>query len=82
MNEIKCKICGSIKIIKNTTITDFSHGNIEKNLSIYIQKTDNAFFNKSVKGEIQAQICGDCGNMDLKVRNPKELWEAYLKSKI
>jgi hypothetical protein len=43
MNEIKCKICSSVKIIKNTLITDFSHGNIEKNLSIYIQKTDSVF---------------------------------------
>ncbi|TXD52509.1 MULTISPECIES: hypothetical protein [unclassified Polaribacter] len=80
MDEIKCLKCGSEKIIKNTTITDFSHGNIEKNLSVYIQKTDRAFFNKSVQGEINAQICGDCGNMDLKVKNPKELWKAYLKS--
>ncbi len=40
MSESKCKKCNSVKIIENTRITDFSHGNIEKNLSVYIQKTD------------------------------------------
>lgn len=81
MNEMKCRLCDSVKIMENMSITDFGHGNVEKNLSVYIQRTDRAFFNKSEKGEIKAQICGDCGHIDLKVGNPKELWEAYQNSK-
>jgi hypothetical protein len=36
MSEIKCKKCDSNKIIQNAKITDFSYGNVENNLSIYI----------------------------------------------
>jgi len=81
MNETKCKKCDSVKIIRDSKITDFGHANIKKNLSIHIKETDSMFFNKSVKGEILADICGSCGNIDLKISNPKELWDAYLKGK-
>jgi Zn finger protein HypA/HybF involved in hydrogenase expression len=80
MSEIKCKKCDSNKIIQNAKITDFGHGNVENNLSIYIQDTDRVFFNKSVKGEILAQVCGNCGDLTLKIQNPNELWKAYTKS--
>ena len=80
MSEIKCKKCDSNKIIQNAKIADFGHGNVENNLSIYIQDTDRVFFNKSVKGEILAQVCGNCGDLTLKIQNPNELWKAYTKS--
>ncbi|WP_179320911.1 hypothetical protein [Winogradskyella helgolandensis] len=79
MNEIKCKNCDSTKIIKDAKITDFGHANIKNNLSIHIKETDSIFFNKSVKSEILAQICGNCGKIELKINNPKELWNAYIK---
>jgi hypothetical protein len=68
------------KIIKNAKITDFGHGNVENNLSIYIQNTDRAFFNKSIQGEILAQVCANCGDLILKVQNLNELWKAHTKS--
>ena len=81
MGDIKCSLCNSSKIMNNVSITDFGHGNVKKNLAVYIQKTDRAFFNTSIKGEIKAKICGDCGHIELKIGNPKELWDAYLKNK-
>ena len=77
MEQVRCKKCGSNKLMKDLKITDFGHGNVKKNLSIYIPTTDRAFFNKFERGTINAQVCGSCGNMELSVSNFRELWEAY-----
>ncbi len=79
MENNTCRICGSNKLMKGLKITDFGHGNVKKDLSIYIPTTDRAFFNKFEKGSINAQVCGSCGNMELSVANFRELWEAYNK---
>ena len=76
-----CTKCGSNKIISDARIVDYAHGNIKKNLSIYIQKTDNIFFNKFEQVELIAQICGSCGNVELTISNPDAIWEAHIKSK-
>jgi uncharacterized OB-fold protein len=81
MSELKCKKCGSSKIIEDARITDFSHGNVEKNPSVYFQKTNRAFFNKHEQGELIAQICGNCGNVELTISNAPALYEAYMRSK-
>jgi uncharacterized OB-fold protein len=77
MEQVRCKKCGSNKLMKDLKITDFGHGNVKKNLSIYIPTTDSAFFNKFERGTINAQVCGSCGNMELSVSNFRELWEAF-----
>lgn len=77
MEQVRCKKCGSNKLMKDLKITDFGHGNVKKNLSIYIPTTDRAFFNKFERGTINAQVCGSCGNMELSVSNFRELWEAF-----
>ncbi|WP_411766172.1 hypothetical protein [Winogradskyella sp. A3E31] len=81
MKTDTCRICGSNKIMDNVRVVDRGHGDAKKDLSVYIQKTDKRFFNKFEKGELKAQICGSCGNVDLSVKNPHELWDAYLKTK-
>jgi hypothetical protein len=78
---MNCKKCGSDKIIPDLRIRDHAHGNVEKNLSVYIQKTDHIFFNKLEQGELIAQICCGCGNVELTINNTDALWEAYQKSK-
>jgi uncharacterized OB-fold protein len=81
MSTSTCEKCGSNRIIRDTPIADFSHGNIKKDLSVYIPKTDRILFNKMVKGELLAHICGSCGHVELTIANPSELWEAYTRSK-
>jgi len=78
---MNCIKCSSDKIIRDQRIKYFSHGNIEKNLSVSIQKTDNAFFNKFEERDFLVQICGSCGNIEMTVNNPNALWEAYQESK-
>ncbi|ALM08245.1 hypothetical protein SB49_12680 [Sediminicola sp. YIK13] len=76
-----CNKCGSNKIIKGARVVDYGHGNVKKNLSVYIQKTDNVFFNKFEQGELIAQICCSCGDVEFTISNVDGLWEAYTKSK-
>jgi hypothetical protein len=78
---MNCKKCDSDKIIPDLRIRDHAHGNMDMNLSIYIQKTDHIFFNKLEQGELIAQICYSCGNVELTINNTDALWEAYKKSK-
>ena len=81
MKNETCKSCNSNKMMHDVRIVDFGHGNAKRDLSVYIQKTANRFFNKFEKGQLKASICGTCGNVDLSVENPQQLWEAYLKTK-
>ncbi|WGK63948.1 hypothetical protein [Croceiramulus getboli] len=74
-----CRRCQSTKIIEDARITDFAHGNVKKNLSVHIKTTDKIFFNQFEQGELLAQICGSCGHVELKIRDPQALWEAYQK---
>jgi hypothetical protein len=78
---MNCIKCSSDKIIKDQPIKYFSHGSIERNLSISIQKTDRAFFNNFEERDFLAQICGSCGNVEMTVNNPNALWEPYQESK-
>ncbi len=78
---MKCVKCDSDKIIRNEKLNYLSHLNIQKNISISIQKTDRAFFNKFEESDFLAQICCSCGNVELTISNPAALWEAYIESK-
>ena len=81
MNNDQCVKCGSNKLIKDAEITDFGHGNVKNDLAVYIQKTDRIAFNKFTKGSLRAQICGSCGDVQLRIDNSQELWETYQKFK-
>ena len=81
MKQNTCEKCGSNKVMPNLKITDFGHMNEKKNLSIHIQTTDRIFFNKSVKSELYANVCGSCSDVELAISNPDELWNAYVKQK-
>lgn len=81
MKTETCSKCGSNKIIHNTKIVDFDHGNAKKDLSVQIKTTDNTFFNTFERGQLKADICGSCGHTELSVNKPHELWQAHLKAK-
>ena len=78
---MECVKCGPTKVMKNIAIKEFGHSNIPHHLSVKVKKTDRILFNSYAKGKILANICGNCGHMELSVLNPKELWEAYSQKK-
>ncbi len=77
-----CSRCNSDKIIPNLTITDRFEEWHDDYLAIEIHSKPDALVFKGTHRElIRATVCGECGNIDLTVDNPKTLWEAYTKRK-
>lgn len=79
MENKNCAKCGSNKTIDRVNITDVGHYNEKNDLSIHIQTTNRVLFNRSVKSKLLANICCNCGKVELSINNPNELWDAYIQ---
>ena len=73
MATMNCPRCDSDKIMQDLLIHD------EMGLSVYILvlNTQASIFQKTKKEALKAAVCGECGNVELSVNNPKQLWEHY-----
>ena len=79
-SQVRCRGCGSAKIILNVTVVDqgeYSDGRLKVKVS---GNPEALIFKDSLYGEIKADICGECGLMELHVSNPSELYEHVRKS--
>jgi hypothetical protein len=74
-----CSRCGSAKMMFGVTIRD--QGEVDKTLQVVICGDPSALiFKDRLYGELKANICGDCGHVELRVANPKALYRHYRKS--
>ena len=73
MATIKCLRCGSEKIMQDVLIRD----GMGSGLNILVINTQASIFQKTKKEALKAAVCGECGNVELSVNNPKQLWEHY-----
>lgn len=73
-----CMRCGSTTIIEDAAMLDGrDHGRYD-HLQAAVEKNPYAlFFKGRVKAVVRADICGDCGHVELFVTNPAELLQAY-----
>jgi hypothetical protein len=77
----QCLRCGSSKMIPNTTILDQGQASDGK-LQVLVDACPDALIFKDRRyDQLIADICGDCGHVELKVEHPSELYEHYLRSK-
>jgi hypothetical protein len=78
---LRCPKCGSTKIIPGIKVSDqgeYSDGT----LRVVVEGNPNALLFKDRRyGRFYADICGQCGHVELKVEEPGALYEHYLKSK-
>lgn len=75
-----CDICGSDKIIPNVRVFDqgqYSDGKLK--LAVF-GVPDAILFKDRLFGEVKAHVCGDCGHIELRVANPRELYDKYQES--
>ena len=80
VDNISCLKCGSDKLMSNVRIVDHGYLDSKHDLSIEFDKNPDAFIlKKPLKGTLLANVCGQCGHVDLSVGNPGELWELYQK---
>lgn len=80
MKNKLCAKCGSDKIIYDARIVDYSSMNIKRNLSVELIKK-KGLINDIEYGELSANICGECGNVELQASNYEELWRVYSNRK-
>jgi hypothetical protein len=74
--EIKCARCGSAKVIPNAPTQAYLQP-----LMVAVDGNPLALFYKDrLLGEVTADICGDCGHVELHVSNGPQLYERYLCS--
>jgi hypothetical protein len=75
-----CPRCGSPKIIPNTVILDqaYSHGPLHV---VVDAKPDALIFKDRLYDQLAADICADCGHVELTVAHPGDLYEHYLRAR-
>ena len=75
---MKCPRCGSENIMPNLRIRDRAHRRGVENLEVEVEGNPDALLFKGAHREpLRANVCGECGNIELYVKNPKGLWETY-----
>jgi hypothetical protein len=75
-----CAKCGSERIIPHVPLVgNFEHSTRLK--AVVIGNPDALILRDPLFGEVYANICGQCGHMELRVENSEELYEHYLKAR-
>ena len=75
-----CPQCGSSKMMLGVTVCDQGQGS-RGTLTVVICGDPSALiFKDRLYGELRANICGDCGHVELRVTNPRELYRHYRKA--
>ena len=75
-----CIRCGSGRVIPCATIHDQGQHSDGKLYALILGNPDALLFRDRMYGEIRADICGSCGHAELRVQNPEELYQHYLRS--
>ncbi len=70
----ECPECGSEKIVKNAEISTAGSGTARVS---FHQNPSAAFFTGSVVSGTRADVCGDCGLIQLFAMDPRKIWDAY-----
>lgn len=75
---MNCSKCGSDKIMSDIKIVDNGHMGSKNDLSIEFHKNPDAWlFQGTQKGTLLANVCGQCGYVELSVGNPGQMWILY-----
>jgi len=79
---MNCSKCGSDKIMADVKIVDHGYMNSKHDLSIEFHKNPEAWVLKGTqKGTLLANVCGQCGYVEISVGNPEALWNLYNKNR-
>ncbi|MCG9126385.1 hypothetical protein JT359_02175 [Candidatus Poribacteria bacterium] len=73
MSTLKCPRCDSEKIMQDVLILNA----MGSGLNIVVINTEASILQKTKREALKASVCGECGNVELSVNNPKQLWEHY-----
>ncbi len=77
----QCPKCGSIKIIPNTRIRDQGQSSDGKLKAFVDADPEALIFKDRLYSMLLADICGECGHVELRVEQPGSLYSHYLQSR-
>jgi hypothetical protein len=78
----QCPKCESTRVIRNIMIRNRGQESDGK-LSIYLDADPDALiFKNRFYAELLADVCGECGHVELRAQNPHDLYNHYLQSKV
>ena len=78
----KCGKCGSEKVIPDVPLLDHygDVGAFTKKAGLSVHGEPQAWvFKDTAAGHLHAAICGECGHVELRVDNFRELYEKWVK---
>lgn len=74
-----CPRCGAEAVIPDARLVDRGDSDARKNAEVGVMRAPEAvLFKDEVRVPLRAQICGECGFVELYAQNPAALWSAYL----
>ena len=81
VRSLQCPVCGSSKVIPQVRIVDQGEQSTGSLRVVIYGDPGALIFKDRLYGELTATICGDCGQVELRVANPGELYRHYLQSR-
>ena len=80
--ERKCPRCGSEKIARGAQMLDaYGYtGVFNAPAEARVFGKPGVFFRKGYRGEMNLDVCGDCGHGEITVTNYRELYKAFLEA--
>jgi hypothetical protein len=76
-----CLRCGSTDIARHLRVVDQGHHSDGYLELVAYGDPDAIFFKDPTYGKIYADVCGQCGHVELRIQNPGEIFDQYRRSK-
>jgi len=76
----RCARCGSAKIMPDVRLVDQGQGSDGVSKVVVFGNPDALLFKDRRYGKVTADLCGNCGHVELRVDNFRELYEHYRDS--
>jgi len=77
----RCAACGSDKLLTGVTVLDQGESSSGVLKLVIYGQPEAILFKKPLYGELIADVCGACGHVQLRVRNPTELFAHHQRSR-
>lgn len=75
----RCLRCGSDSVIPDVRLIDRGESDMRKPQELGVQKNPSALmFKDEVRVPTRAQVCADCGFVEVYAVDPDALWQAHL----
>jgi uncharacterized OB-fold protein len=75
-----CELCGSTRVIPDQVLEDQGKRSDGELHTVVYARPQAWIFRDALRGKLLANICGDCGHVELHVSNPGELYRHYRSS--